>query len=245
MRARPVAGTDDPKIRTLEQAIYWQSAETAAGDYYDVMSLTHSADDFVDAGSDVPAMLLAEVSGHGAAAAMEAVQFDAILRTYKGHETPGRPPGAATYANRHFFSRQQRRHFLRIFALSYRPGRRELTHACAGHPPAMHRTQGGARLLGRDRDAGIALGILREHRRDNAITSLAVGDSLVVSTDGVVEARDSQGRMFGQERLLSLIAESNDDLSGRVARVRTALHEHQARATGNGDETLIVLRQVS
>ncbi len=55
------------------------------------------------------AIMLADVSGHGAAAAMEAVQFDAILRTYQG-DGDG-PAGALTYANRYFFSRRNRQHF--------------------------------------------------------------------------------------------------------------------------------------
>ncbi len=236
---------DDPKIRGLEYAIYWQPAETAAGDYYDIMSLTHIAEDFVDAGSDVWALMLADVSGHGAAAAMEAVQFDAILRTYRGDEPPGGPAGAITYANRHFFSRRQRRHFLTVFALGYRPDRRELTYVCAGHPPALHRTRDGVRLLGTDREAGIPLGILREHRWDNATATFEQGDSLVVYTDGIVEARDAQGRMFGQERLIALIAQGDDDPAARVARVRDALREHQGGASGTDDQTLIVLRQAS
>ncbi len=236
---------NDPSIRGLEYAIHWQPAETAAGDYYDLMSLTHIVDDFADSGSDVWALMLADVSGHGAAAAMEAVQFDAILRTYQGDEPPGGPAGAITYANRHFFSRRQRRHFLTIFALSYRPDLRELTYVCAGHPPALHHTPGGLRLLGKDHDAGIPLGILREHRWENATTRLEQGETVVVYTDGIVEARDSHGRMFGQERLRELVAGGSDDPAATVARIRDALHEHQGGATGSDDQTLIVLRQDS
>src|SRR5690606_19760996 len=76
---------DDPVIRGLEYAVHWQPAETAAGDYYDLMSLTPFAPpEFLRDRADIWALMLADVSGHGAAAAMEAVQFDAILRTYQG-----------------------------------------------------------------------------------------------------------------------------------------------------------------
>jgi phosphoserine phosphatase RsbU/P len=234
---------DEPSIRGLEYAIHWQPAETAAGDYYDLMSLTHIIDDYVDPGSDVWALMLADVSGHGAAAAMEAVQFDAILRTYHGDEPPGGPAGALTYANRYFFSRRQRQHFLTIFALSYRPDNRELTYVCAGHPPAFHRTRNGMRLLGKDLDAGIPVGILREHRWENATTVLQPGDSVIVYTDGIVEARDRRERMFGHERLRELIADGGDDPAATIARVRDALFEHQNSETGADDQTLIVLRQ--
>ena len=81
---------DNPAIRGLEYAVHWQPADTAAGDYYDLMPLTQLApDDFVDEGADIWALMLADVSGHGAAAAMEAAQFDAILRTYQGDDESG------------------------------------------------------------------------------------------------------------------------------------------------------------
>jgi sigma-B regulation protein RsbU (phosphoserine phosphatase) len=112
---------DNPVIGGLDYAVHWQPAETAAGDYYDLMSLAeHAPADFHYDGADIWALMLADVSGHGAAAAMEAVQFDAILRTYQGDEESG-PAGALTYANRYFFSRRQRQHFLTAFALLYRP----------------------------------------------------------------------------------------------------------------------------
>ncbi|MGH8172287.1 MAG: hypothetical protein ACREPX_04025, partial [Rhodanobacteraceae bacterium] len=55
---------DNPLIRGLEYAIHWQPAETAAGDYYDLMSLTQVApEDFRDEGADLWALMLADVSG--------------------------------------------------------------------------------------------------------------------------------------------------------------------------------------
>ena len=75
---------DNPKIAGLDYAMHWQPAETAAGDYYEMSNLTEFAPpDFVPNGNDIWGVIVGDVSGHGAAAAMEAVQLDAILRTYK------------------------------------------------------------------------------------------------------------------------------------------------------------------
>ena len=188
--------------------------------------------------------MLGDVSGHGAASAMEAVQFDAILRTYNGEEPPGGPAGAITYANRHFFSRRQRPHFMTLFSAAHRPDRAELDFVCAGHVPAILLRDGRQQLLGRDQDASIPLGILREHRWDNVKVPFLPGDRLVIYTDGILEARDSRGRMFGLERLQQLLEGEKLDATTTLTRVREAVAEHQGSDIGIDDQTLIVLHQV-
>jgi sigma-B regulation protein RsbU (phosphoserine phosphatase) len=230
---------DNPAIRGLDYAIHWQPAETAAGDYYDLMSLTPSApDDFVDDGADVWAIMLADVSGHGASAAMEAVQFDAILRTYQG-DGDG-PAGALTYANRYFFSRRNRQHFLTAFALLYRPDLRQATFVDAGHPPLLHRSHGA--VVARGAGTQIPLGILRDHVWQNETFDAAPGDLFVLYTDGIVEARDPKHRPFGDERLAELVANGPDDPHAMLALLRDAVIEHQNNPVGVDDQTLIVLR---
>ena len=230
---------DNPAIRGLEHAVHWQPAETAAGDYYDLMSLTPFApDDFVDGGADIWAVMLADVSGHGAAAAMEAVQFDAILRTYQG-DGEG-PAGALTYANRYFFSRRQRRHFLTAFALLYRPDLRRATYVAAGHPPLLHRC--GDTVVPRGAGEQIPLGILRDHVYRNSEFDVGAGDVLVLYTDGVIEARDRKGHPFGIERLGALIGEGETEPGKLIASLRDALIAHQGGPVGVDDQTLIALR---
>src|SRR5512141_940169 len=67
---------DNQKMLGLDYAAHWQPAETAAGDYYEMSNLTPFApEDFQATGDDIWGVIVADVSGHGAAAAMEAVQF--------------------------------------------------------------------------------------------------------------------------------------------------------------------------
>lgn len=231
---------DDPRIRGLEYAIHWQPAETAAGDYYDLVNLTaHAAPDFARDCGDIWAVTLADVSGHGAAAAMEAVQFDAILRTYQGDEAAG-PAGALTYANRYFFSRRQRHHFLTAIALLYRPDLGRATYVAAGHPPLLHKR--GGHVVARGAGEQIPLGILRDHAFENRTFDVAPGDVLVLYTDGVVEARDVTRRPFGAERLHALAATGPCEPAALLALLRDALFTHQGSPLGSDDQTLIVLR---
>jgi phosphoserine phosphatase RsbU/P len=231
---------DNPQILGLDYAIHWQPAETAAGDYYDMANLTHRAPaDFKRDEYDVWVVSLADVSGHGAAAAMEAVQFDAILRTYQGSEEAG-PAGALTYANRYFFSRRTRHHFLTAVALLYRPDLRRATFVSAGHPPLLHRQ--GAVVVERGEDTQIPLGVLRDYEWVNHHFDVGVGDLFVLYTDGIIEARNRSGEPFGSTRLQSLVAAGPEDPAALLASLRSALFAHQGGEIGSDDQTLIVLR---
>lgn len=230
---------DNPEIRGLTHAVHWQPAQTAAGDYYDLMSLNRLAPaEIVSESTDIWGVILADVSGHGAAAAMEAAQFDAILRTYKGGSDPG-PAGALTYANRHFFSRRTRHHFLTALALLYRPDLRKAFYVCAGHPPLLHRR--GAEVVARDSGGQIPLGVLRDFAWANHEFDVEPGDMLVLHTDGIVEARNAAGVEFGNRRLQQLIADGPDEPQALLDLLRNALIAHQGGAIGADDQTLIVL----
>ncbi|MGH8653295.1 MAG: SpoIIE family protein phosphatase [Gammaproteobacteria bacterium] len=67
----------------------------------------------------------------------------------------------------------------------------------AGHLPALASRRRSQSARQRGTDAGIPLGILPDHRWENAVTPFAPGDLLVTYTDGVVEARDrDRGRCW-------------------------------------------------
>lgn len=236
---------DDPAIAGLAWSVHYQPAAIAAGDYYDLMALGHTLGPDYRAEGDREAwgLMVADVSGHGAAAALEAAQFDAILRTYDDTEPPHGPAGALTYANRHFFSRRQRRHFLTVFAALYRPDIRRLQYVSAGHPPALLRhADGRIERLGDDGD--IPIGIERTHRWSNVEVSMDRGATLLVCTDGILEAGGGAAP-FGMERLAGILAGSDGDANAVRQAVVDALVRHQGGSVGRDDQTLVVLQQAN
>ena len=92
----------------------------------------------------------------------------------------------------------------------------ELRFACAGHPHPLHvrGTTGDVFVLeGKPKAAGLALGLLPGVHYDLADFSLSPGDSVLLFTDGIIEAEDCHGREFGMDRLVESLrrAISNED----------------------------------
>ena len=241
---------DNPQIRGLDYAFHWQPAETAAGDYYEMSNLTpYAPPDFSPTGDDVWGVIVADVSGHGAAAAMEAAQFDAIMRTYRG-DGPAPPAGALSYANRYFFSRRNRGHFMTVFAALYRPDTRKLSYLSAGHPPMLLRRGAGLsrpsaaseKVLALGEGDQIPLGVLRDYEYSNNEVTLEPGDLLVLYTDGITEARDRHERMFGSDRLRELVASGPESPRALCESIVAQVEAHQGSPIGADDQTLIVLR---
>ncbi len=228
-----------PQIRGLEYALHWQPAETAAGDYYDVMALNGAfGDDYDDRHGDIWGAMIGDVSGHGAAAAMEAAQFDAILRTFKPDSDVG-PGGALSYANRYFFSRQSRQRLMTVLATRYRPDTQELVYANAGHLPLLLR-RGDAVEVHSEGD--IPIGVLRDQQYRNLRLRLNTGDSLLMYTDGVIEARDANGREFGQQRMHNILAQGPQRPQAMLREICETLFRHQGGQIGSDDQTVVVLR---
>lgn len=231
-----------PEILGLDYAVHWQPAATAAGDYYEMSNLTaYAPSDFVPNGADAWGVIIGDVSGHGVAAAAEAVQFDAIMRTYRRVDGDEPPAAAISYANRNFFSRRNRGHFMTVFALLYRPDRRELSYLSAGHPPLLHRRGAEVSTLGEGDQ--IPLGVLRDFEYRNHVCTAQRGDIFVLYTDGLIEARNEHGEEFGAQRLRQLVANAAaDSAQSLCTAVVQAVQHHQGGELGSDDQTLLVLR---
>lgn len=232
---------DNPQIRGLGYAVHYQPSATAGGDYYDLMPLSRLVrPDYPAEWPDAFGMMIADVSGHGAGAAMEAVQFDAILRTYSGGDSPG-PAGALSYANKHFFSRRSRSHFMTVIGFLHLPHENRARICNAGHLPPLRRRDGVVERLQYGRE--IPLGILRDHQFSDEGFETRAGDLMVLYTDGITEARDQNGQEFGIGRLERILERRRlctpEALLGTIL---AELFEHQGGEIGSDDQTLLIAR---
>jgi len=187
---------EDLSIPGIELAFKFKVYKEAGGDYFDVMSLS---EDKLAPGPHKFGVMIADVTGHGPSAAVEAAMFDAILRTYKPEENIGKPAQVIEYVNTHFFTRKNRGKFVTAIAMSYDPQTKTLCYACAGHPYGYIKR--GKTLIRLDQGKDIPIGVLKEYQWSNHEIKLEHHDIIFVYTDVVLETRNAKQEEFGFDRL--------------------------------------------
>lgn len=116
-----------------------------------------------------------------------------------------------------------------------------VTLASGGHPPALvHRADGEICTLA---GGGTLLGLLTEVDVALGTVELGPGDSLVLYTDGVVEAR-SQGEMFGLARLVEAVAGSGGGAQQTASAIESAVLHHSGGTLGD-DLAVLVLQALA
>jgi sigma-B regulation protein RsbU (phosphoserine phosphatase) len=121
--------------------------------------------------------------------------------------------------------------------------------AYAGHPPIYLRRHPGTRweavLLG-DGDeqqvANLPLGVLEDAAYEQRRVPLGEGDRILLYTDGLIEARNAGGELFGIERVLqTLEARAADDPKTLKDALLAALWKHTGGDMSHDDVTFMVV----
>jgi sigma-B regulation protein RsbU (phosphoserine phosphatase) len=113
--------------------------------------------------------------------------------------------------------------------------------ANAGHLPPFIRRKTRGELVRVEGGSGTAIGIFDEAVYEETQLSLEAGDTLVLCTDGVLEATDELGEQFGFERLELSLSSGSSRPKDVAERLQRDLREHVGDAPQYDDVTLIVL----
>ncbi|MFN0011349.1 MAG: SpoIIE family protein phosphatase [Phycisphaerales bacterium] len=180
-----------PQRADLDVFALGEAARFVGGDFFDVFLV----------GPDRLAVVIADVSGKGVPAAMLMAVTRTLLRELV---LGGALPGAALHrANNLLFESNPEALFVTLFLGVYDAKTGELVYANAGHPsPLRARADGGCEEIGAA--TGTVLGAMPDLAYGEGVHSLQPGETLVLFTDGVSEARDAQGLFLGTEGLARL-----------------------------------------
>jgi len=189
--------SEPPTIPGAEVAFWTRPQNSVAGDYYDAF---YPTDDAASGGKLL--LVMADVAGKSVPAALLMATLQASLHTLASEGLPLTQLAERLnhYACAH--SLEGRRFTTGVIG-EYDPSTRRLVYVNAGHnSPVLRRTNGGIERL---ESGGLPFGILREATFVAASIDLQPGDTLVLFTDGVVEAFNSSGEEFTDARWLRLI----------------------------------------
>ncbi|CAA9466259.1 MAG: Serine phosphatase RsbU, regulator of sigma subunit [uncultured Rubrobacteraceae bacterium] len=182
---------DLPKLDGWKIAYHYQPAREVGGDFYDFLPL--------DGGRI--GLVIGDVSGKGIAAALVMANTQSVLRAIarRGNIAPGR---VLAEANEVLYAYIPAGTFVTCFYGVLDPESGRLLYANAGHdPPYMQRAGDAQELIARGMPLGLMPGMPYEEKE----ADLAAGDDLLFYSDGLVEAHDSEGEMFGFPRLRDLV----------------------------------------
>ena len=199
------------------------------GDFYDFLPISNST----------LWVIIADVSGKGISAALVMSTIQASLR--------------ALLVGVHSFERllEQMNEMVRdftggsiyltLFLALLDSESKRMHYINAGHnPPALVRANGKVEML---EEGGTVLGLLPHVRYSRAQVNLHKGDVLVLYTDGVAEATNAAGDMFGLEALARSVEATRPDATPEavLARIFADVQEFSEGTPQGDDQTLVVI----
>jgi serine phosphatase RsbU (regulator of sigma subunit) len=202
-------------------------AESVSGDLFD----------FIPISDRILGIAVADASGHGLPAALQARDVITGLRM-------GIAENLKIVSTVEKLNKVINRSTLATRFVSLLYGELEkngnFIYCSAGHPPALLHHHGGFEELG---FGGLVLGPDPDARYERGYTQLEPGATIVIYTDGITEATDASGEAFGIERLQEVIAESQRLTAKALAElIFQRVETFSRRAQPRDDQTVVVIR---
>jgi len=223
-----------PRVPGLDVAVHYQTAKRAGGDYYDFFPLADGR----------LGVLIADASGHGAPAAVLMAVAHSIAHSQA--EPPDRPGELLTRLNAHLTRRYTRQsgNFMTAFYGVFDSVDGTLTYASAGHnPPRLVRGDGG--LFALNRAQRLPLGIKPEEVYPDQTLPLQPDDVVLFFTDGVIEAVNAEGDVFGSDRIDAALRVCPPSAERLIQYVLRELISFTAGVPVADDRTLVVVKRIS
>jgi sigma-B regulation protein RsbU (phosphoserine phosphatase) len=221
-----------PRLPGWQVAATLKPARETSGDFYDWIPLRDGR----------IALLVADVTDKGTAAALFMALSRTLIRTY-AVEHDGQPDLVLNATHRRILADTNSQQFVTVFYGILDPGTGTLTYANAGHNPPYLFGAGDSTVQELE-NTGPPLGLrlFAEMAWHSAQVWIAPGDRLVLYSDGIPEAQDLAGTFFEEERLKEL---AGADLERPVTEVQDVIMSEVCAFMGaapqSDDITLVIV----
>ena len=220
-----------PQAEGLQLAQRMEFLGEMGGDYYD----------YIPFGDGRVGIVCGDVMGKGLAAALIMAMARSLLHNAVG---PGKRPGQILAEVNDGLARdlegQRLPYFLTLALAVYDPRRHSLAIAGGGHNPILLAGSEGVRQVP---SRGAALGVRTGLQFPEDQVELASGDTVALYTDGLTEARDPSGQLFGLERLENALARCHRrPLDETLESVWSDVAAFRGTSSPGDDATLLLAR---
>jgi serine phosphatase RsbU (regulator of sigma subunit) len=183
-----------PTVEGWEISPRYQPAREVGGDFYDFHLLSEGR----------LGVVVGDATGKGVPAALVMSTTCGMLQVTAGALDSSSPGEVLSQVNETLLARIPQNMFVTCFYAILDPKSGTLRYANAGHdPPYLHRDGNADQLKAR----GMPLGLMPKMSYEEKETVLDAGEAALLYSDGLVEAHDPKGEMFGFPRLRDLVAE--------------------------------------
>jgi sigma-B regulation protein RsbU (phosphoserine phosphatase) len=220
-----------PVIPGFDMAAAMVTARLLGGDYYD----------FVRVSDNVVDVVIADVSGKGAAAALLMPSLAVGLRlTARQFDDPAE---VIADSDRVLKQVTDSRTFVTMFYGRLDCSARKLRYVNAGHNPPILLRSKTAECIHLDDAGGPILGLLPNAQFSSASVDLEPGDILALYTDGVTEQENKDGEQFSLERLAEIIrAHSSYPAANLAEDVTRAVRSYAPKGDLSDDVTVLIVK---
>ena len=219
-----------PKIKNAGVSAYSIPARGVSGDYYDIIPLREGRF----------AMVICDVAGKGVPASLVMVMIRTIIHLIASSSRS--TAQIVSWINKGIAGKIDIDRFATLSFFTFDPATGVLQYSNAAHHPAMIYRAAAGRVEQLDTD-GLPIGIEREARYSQRETRLANGDIIMMYTDGVVEAMDSRGRQYEDERLKSIFVDNASlEAEDLLKVIRTDIDAFVGNAKQHDDQTLMLMK---
>jgi sigma-B regulation protein RsbU (phosphoserine phosphatase) len=217
-----------PKLGNLEIAAKFSPARAIGGDLYDFLSYSNSR----------LALAIGDISGKGAPAAIYAALVSGILRSHAPME-PG-PAEMLAAVNYSLAERRIEGQFVSLIYAVWDDENRTLQVSNSGLPRPVYCHKGKTQLI---EATGLPLGLFDDAEYDEFTFQAEPDDVFVFFSDGILDATNKAGDLFGRTRLEKIINEcSGNSAESIVKSVFKAAAEHAKGVETFDDQTVVAIR---
>jgi sigma-B regulation protein RsbU (phosphoserine phosphatase) len=225
-----------PKLERAEFAARFMAARSIGGDVYD----------FLDYGPGRVAVALGDVSGKAAPAALYAALVSGILRSLATQELS--PAALLTALNDQLQERRLDSQYVTMLIAIWDDSNQTLQIANAGsvQPLFVSLASTGSRTsvdVKTIQAEGFPLGLFPDVEYEEFTISTRTGDLIVFFSDGIPDAENAKGEMFGTERLTKVLkTQRQPTATSTIQTIIDAVSRFQSGTEHFDDETVVVLR---
>ncbi len=217
-----------PKLANLEIAAKFSPARAIGGDLYDFVNYSQSR----------TAIVVGDVSGKGAPAAIFAALVSGILRSHAPIEP--RPAEMLSAVNYSLVERKIEAQFVSIIYAVWDDVNLTLQVANSGLPRPVHCRDGKVDII---EATGMPLGLFEDPEYDELSFQAKPGDMFVFFSDGILDATNAKGELFGRTRAEKIIAECYENSAESLVKsLFKAASEHAVGVETFDDQTVVAIK---